>query len=359
VVRRLLALFVALGLALSTAFESSAAVRGRGKATPSVLGVGPLSETSWLVGGLSRGQTFELTPEPWRGLLERYLEPYRNHTPDWRSFWRGSYGPASKSWLPELCWSQAGCESAEPASPPPSFLPAFEPAEALELRAPAPLPFLPWDAPWAPSLGHAPEPELLAVAKRRPCPRWRAPRPVTLLRYAGESERLPLTDCDGALNTTALDALSVLARPAGAPRPALPLPIDPEGDAGEWTHEVRLLHPRLAWAVSEIARAFPGRAIVLMSGYRRDGHSGLHGKGQALDLYVSGVKNEDLFGFCRTLRDAGCGFYPSNRFVHVDVRPYGTGHVAWVDVSAPGEPSVYADGWPGVLKAGVAWLGGG
>jgi hypothetical protein len=318
-----------------------------------VLGVGPLSETSWLVGGLAHGQTFELTPEPWRGLLERYLEPYRNHTPDWRAFLRGTYGPTRRSWLPELCWSSGSCE---PQAPVADFA---ADSETLTLRAPERLPFAPWDAPWAPSLGHAPEPELLAVAKHRPCPRWKAPRPITVLRYAGEGQKLALTDCSGALATDALDVLSVLARPAGAARPELPLPIDPEGDAGEWTNEVRMLHPRLAWLVSEIARAFPGRAIVLMSGYRRDGHSGLHGKGKALDLYVQGVKNEDLFGFCRTLRDAACGFYPSNRFVHVDVRPYGTGHVTWVDVSAPGEPSVYADGWPGVLAPGIAWLGGG
>lgn len=351
-VLRLPALFAALGLALATAGPSEAALARRPNPGPSVLGVGPLSETSWLVGGLAHGQTFELTPEPWRGLLERYLEPYRNHTPEWRSFMRGSYSP-TRSWLPELCWANGNCQ-AEPTSGTASVLP-----EPLSLRAPERLPFLPWDAPWDPSLGHAPEPELLAVARHRPCPRWKAPRPVTVLRYAGEGGRLALTDCDGALATDALDALSVLARPAGAARPELPLPIDPEGDAGEWTNEVRLLHPRLAWAVSEIARAFPGHAIVLMSGYRRDGHSGFHGKGQALDLYVRDVKNEDLFRFCRTLRDAGCGFYPSNRFVHVDVRPYGTGHVAWVDVSAPGEPSVYADGWPGVLAPGLAWLGGG
>jgi hypothetical protein len=94
-----------------------------------------------------------------------------------------------------------------------------------------------------------------------------------------------------------------------------------------------------------------------MSGYRTDGHSGLHGKGRALDLYVRGVTNEDLFAVCRTLRDAGCGYYPYNNFIHLDVRPFGTGRVAWVDVSQPGEKSEYVDGWPGVLASGSAWLG--
>lgn len=291
-----------------------------------MLPLGPASETSWLVGGLAYGQTYELTPEPWRAFLERFLEPYRNHTPDWRAYYRGAYGPVHARWLPELTWAAE-----------------FDPIAVASAFVPALV---------------APEPELLAVAKRRPCPRWKAPQSLLVLRYAGERERLTLTDCDGALDTDALDRLSVLARPAGAARPALPLPLEPDGDGGEWTDEVRLLHPRLAWALSEIGKAFPGHALVLMSGYRRDGHSGLHGKGRALDLYVQDVPNEALFAACRRLRDAGCGYYPNNRFVHVDVRPFGTHHVLWVDDSAPGAPSHYVDGWPGVLPPGVAWLGG-
>jgi hypothetical protein len=29
----------------------------------------------------------------------------------------------------------------------------------------------------------------------------------------------------------------------------------------------------------------------------------------------------------------------------------------WVDVSEPGTPSKYVDGWPGVLEPGAGWLG--
>jgi len=54
----------------------------------------------------------------------------------------------------------------------------------------------------------------------------------------------------------------------------------------------------------------------------------------------------------------GCGYYPNGSFVHVDVRPYATGRVVWVDASRPGEPSRYVDGWPAVVAPGQAWLGG-
>lgn len=318
------------------------------------MGLAPLSETSWLVGGLERGQTFELAGESGLPLLERYLEPYRNHTPEWRAFFRGAYGPVQHSWLGQLCWSADDCDApAGYASSTPLRL--FEPIElSFDL-----VPVTPVDGAWSLSTHTGPQPEVLNVRRRRPCPRWKAPPRVTVLRYSGEGERLALTDCSGAIDSEVLDRLSVLARPAGASRPELPLPIDPEGEAGEWTQDVKLLHPRLVWALSEFSRAFPGHPIVFMSGYRRDGHSGLHGKGRALDLYIRGISNEQAFAVCRSLRDVGCGFYPYNQFLHVDVRPYGTGHVAWVDASGPGEPSRYVDGWPGVLRPGIGWMGPG
>jgi len=296
-----------------------------------------------------RRRPYRLASEPWVGMLERFFEPYRNHTPDWRAYTRGRYGP--KPWLPELCWGTE-CGDAR------SHAWTSAPWAPLELP-PLELPELS-DRGWRQDrlLDRAPAPALLAVARARACPHWKAPRPVTLMRVAGERDTVTLTDCDGALLMDALDRLSVLARPPGTIRPELPLPVDPQGSDGEWSPSVRLLHPRLAWMVSEVAESFPGRPIVLVSGYRRDGHSGLHGKGLALDLAVSGVDGATLFAVCRRLRDAGCGYYPNNRFVHIDVRPYATGRVAWVDESGPGEPSRYVDGWPGVLAPGIAWRGG-
>ncbi|HET9956294.1 MAG TPA: DUF882 domain-containing protein [Polyangiaceae bacterium] len=346
----------------------------------------PLTETTWLVSGSLPGALpYRLAVEPLRAMMTGYLEPSRTRIPEWQAFYRGSYGPGSngpnrRAWLPQLCWGESCNAAVNPETtaeftPPEFAAPSMAPADwrlvggsfvGLELADPTALrqdtglgagatPTLPWLLLGSEVLNSTPE--MLAVVRGRPCPSARTPRPVRIVRYAGETERLELTDCDGAIASDALERLSVLARPPNTARPELPLPLHPQGELGEWMPELRLLHPRLAWLVSRIAEAFPQRSIVLMSGYRRDAHSGLHQKGQALDLYVQGVPNEDLFRFCRTLSDAGCGFYPNHPFVHVDVRSFGKGHVTWVDVSDPGEQSVYVDGWPGVLAPGIGWLG--
>jgi hypothetical protein len=183
------------------------------------------------------------------------------------------------------------------------------------------------------------------------------PRPVTVLRYAGEREYLALFDCDGAIAPDVIDRLSALARPPEARRPALPLPFEPSEDGahGEWTPGVRLLEPRLVWVLGQLAEMFPARPIVILSGYRPDSHSSLHKLGRALDLSVQGISNEDLFRACRRLRDVGCGYYPNSLFVHFDLRPYGSPRVQWVDEARPGEPSHYANGWPGVVDPGTSW----
>jgi hypothetical protein len=198
----------------------------------------------------------------------------------------------------------------------------------------------------------APEPDFFGVSQRQYCPRWKSPKPVSVVRYDGaEYTRMALVDCQGAIAPDALDQLSVLARPPATPKPEIPLPLEPDEGApgGEWLPRVKLLHPRLIWAVQQIAEAFPNRSIFIMSGYRRDAHGSYHQKGRALDLYVTGVDNADLFRYCHTLSDVGCGFYPNSKFVHVDVRPYGTHRVSWVDISAPGAPSEYVTSWPGVV----------
>jgi hypothetical protein len=40
------------------------------------------------------------------------------------------------------------------------------------------------------------------------------------------------------------------------------------------------------------------------------------------------------------------------------VRPHGSGHPMWIDVSEPGMPSHYVDGWPGLVDGGaLRWAG--
>jgi hypothetical protein len=309
----------------------------------------PLTESAWLLDRVGKNRRFDLGSEPLLTLLRSYVEPGRNRQPEWQSFWRGRYGRNNFQLHPKLSWPGAEGEAQlggysdsfpAPELRAPELAPAFDISRADVLPD------------WSLNV-EAPEPELLGVSQRKQCPRWQLPHAVSIVRYDGaEFTHMPLVDCQGAIAPDALDRLSVLARPPATPKPEMPLPVEPEGGAsgGEWLPRVKLLHPRLIWAVSQIAEAFPGRSIFIMSGYRRDAHGSYHQKGRALDLYVTGVDNADLFRFCHTLSDVGCGFYPNNKFVHVDVRAFGTHRVAWVDISEPGQPSEYVSSWPGVLN---------
>ncbi len=308
----------------------------------------PLTDTAWLVERVGQNRRFELGAEASLGLLERYLEPQRNRTPEWQSFWHGRYGRNNFQFYPKLIWLDG--VAGEPS------LATTQSSWRFELRGPElaqPFDFSRADVLPDWSLGvEPPEPDFLSVRQRSQCPRWQMPRPVSVVRYDGaEWTRMALVDCQGAIAPDALDRLSVLARPPATPKPEFPLPLEPDDAApsGEWLPRVKLLNPRLIWAVQQIAQAFPDHSIFIMSGYRRDAHGSYHQKGRALDLYVAGVDNADLFRFCHTLNDVGCGFYPNNKFVHVDVRAFGTHRVAWVDISEPGAPSEYVTSWPGIL----------
>jgi uncharacterized protein YcbK (DUF882 family) len=101
--------------------------------------------------------------------------------------------------------------------------------------------------------------------------------------------------------------------------------------------------PRLVALVTVVSNHFGGRTLEVVSGYRAytptqyTPHSN-HNFGKALDFRVQGVRNEELRDFCRSLRNAGCGYYPNSTFVHMDVRD---SKAYWVDLSRPGEPPRY------------------
>jgi uncharacterized protein YcbK (DUF882 family) len=109
---------------------------------------------------------------------------------------------------------------------------------------------------------------------------------------------------------------------------------------GNGTHAV---DPRLVALVGIVSSHFAGKPIEVVSGYRAytptqyTAHSN-HNLGKALDFRIRGVSNEALRDFCRTLRSAGCGYYPNSTFVHLDVRDT---KAFWTDWSHPGEPPKY------------------
>jgi uncharacterized protein YcbK (DUF882 family) len=109
---------------------------------------------------------------------------------------------------------------------------------------------------------------------------------------------------------------------------------------GTVTHSV---DPRLVALIGIVSHHFGGKPIEVVSGYRAYSptqytpHSN-HNSGKALDFRVRGVSNEALRDFCRSLRSAGCGYYPNSTFVHLDARET---KAYWVDWSRPGEPPRY------------------
>jgi hypothetical protein len=206
------------------------------------------------------------------------------------------------------------------------------------------------------SLSGAP-PSSLPLEREKRCAAWNQPRSIVVAGFGSDYDRLSMVDCAGSIDLFALDRVSVLARVPSTPNPGYPLPEAPNPPPtwpDEWVDGVRLLHPRLLWVVQRIGEAFPRRTIQILSGYRRDERlNSPHRLGRALDIKVNGVEDADLFAFCLSLKDVGCGYYPFHPFVHVDVRSTGTKAVYWVDASAPGEPSKYVDSWPYVIESGA------
>ena len=119
----------------------------------------------------------------------------------------------------------------------------------------------------------------------------------------GESASVQLVTLFGTINVRSRLAVSRLLSPPEAPRPMV-------------------LHPRLFLMLQRIADQYPRRTIEIVSGYRlgEPGAEDQHDLGRAVDLRVSGVKNEDLYEFAKTLPRCGTGFYPKANFVHLDVR---------------------------------------
>lgn len=158
-----------------------------------------------------------------------------------------------------------------------------------------------------------------AAADDGPC----TPATVVVSRFGThpiESVRVPLS-CDGGVDSRAVDALSWVARPRGDAAP-------------------RTLSSGVVERLQRVARRFPDREIVIVSGYRPNARRGSrHRSAHALDLRVDGVPNEELRDFLLQLPETGVGYYPNSTFVHVDERPSAA---YWVDRSGPGEPPDYA-----------------
>jgi len=172
--------------------------------------------------------------------------------------------------------------------------------------------------------------------------------PIEFVR-GGETDRFSVTRCDGELAPLATERLSVLVRPESASHPTSVAELAKVKGA-ELAPGIRRVDPGLLARIQTIADHFakPGmpERVSIVSGYRPGSAGSYHASAQALDFHLEGVPNEALVEFCKTLENTGCGYYPNSSFVHVDVRAPGTGHVAWIDTSGPGEAPHYVASWP-------------
>jgi hypothetical protein len=175
-------------------------------------------------------------------------------------------------------------------------------------------------------------------------------KPSVEVTSGSESATFSLSRCDGSPAPLAVDQLSVLARPGTAAKPRQPIEALAKTRGAEVAPGIRRIDARLVerleLAVEHFRKAGQSARIQLISGVRPKSAGSYHQSGRALDFRIEGVTNEALVAFCKTLDDTGCGYYPNSLFVHMDVRDHGAGHVAWIDVSKPGETPKYVSSWP-------------
>jgi hypothetical protein len=165
-----------------------------------------------------------------------------------------------------------------------------------------------------------------------------------------ETATFSLAQCSGTAAALGVDQLSILARPASAPKPKESLTALGKMRSASLAPGIRRIDSRLVERLELVVDHFrkegqPSR-VTLFSGYRPRSVRSYHATGRAIDFRVEGVTNEALVAFCKTLSDTGCGYYPNSLFVHMDVREAGSGHVSWIDASHPGEAPHYVTAWP-------------
>lgn len=164
-----------------------------------------------------------------------------------------------------------------------------------------------------------------------------------------EMEKLTLTTCDGKVAPFAVEHLSVLVRPGSAARPTTPIAELAKKTGKDLAPGIRRVDERLALKLQAVVDHFTKDGITpkvsIVSGYRPTSTGSMHATGRAVDFRVEGIKNEEIVSFCKTLDDAGCGFYPNSSFVHLDVRDPGA-KTSWIDASGPGEAPRYVSAWP-------------
>ena len=110
----------------------------------------------------------------------------------------------------------------------------------------------------------------------------------------------------------------------------------------DWRSKFALkINERLIWHLYMVAQHFDA-PIEIVSGFRKEERkTSRHKQGRAVDFRVKGVDPKTVWAFCKRFHPVGVGYYPTSRFVHLDVRK--RTHY-WIDDSGPGEEPRYRSG---------------
>ena len=165
------------------------------------------------------------------------------------------------------------------------------------------------------------------VVKSRAC----AKPPVEVVS-GKESATFALAACDGSASADGVDRLSLLTRPTGVSRPKEPL--SGGKSHGDLAPGIRRIDPRLVERMERVVEHFRKDGSlprIVLSPSPPEVAAGRRAMARSLDFSVDGVTGEALASYCKTLSDTGCGFFPQDGHLRMQVRAPGSGHYAWVD----------------------------
>lgn len=102
--------------------------------------------------------------------------------------------------------------------------------------------------------------------------------------------------------------------------------------------KTRRVPERLLWQLYLVAQHFDA-PVEIVSGYRsRERRTSRHRHAKAVDFRIEGVDPREVWNYCKRFKRVGLGYYPTSRFVHMDVRDKSA---YWIDDSGPGEKARY------------------
>ncbi len=118
--------------------------------------------------------------------------------------------------------------------------------------------------------------------------------------------------------------------------------------ARDWrTGKVHRGMPDALWFFLYILSYHFDAPVELISGYRhKERRTSRHKMGRAVDFRLSGVDPKAVWEYAKkrfTRRGVGLGYYPTTKFVHMDIREKS---YFWIDDSGSGESPRYREGIP-------------